>query len=90
MFKAQSESYAPRFKELERQIKAEVPDAVVRGAVGRTSSFEVIVDDEEVFSKLQIGAFPNMREIVEVVKAASEGEEIRKVTDTESSFCIIL
>ncbi|PRD28633.1 UNVERIFIED_CONTAM: Mien1 [Trichonephila clavipes] len=80
--------YEPRFKELERQVLQAVPDADVRGAVGRKSSFEVIVNDVEIFSKLTVGKFPSIPEVVEAVKAASNNEEVKLVTGTES--CIIL
>ncbi|GFT74914.1 hypothetical protein NPIL_228081 [Nephila pilipes] len=58
------------------------------GFVGRKSSFEVNVNDVEVFSKLTVGKFPNILEVVEVVKAADNDEEVKTVTGTES--CIIL
>ncbi|GIY89065.1 hypothetical protein CDAR_268531 [Caerostris darwini] len=74
--------------ELERQVLQAVPDAVIRGAVGRPLSFEVLVNDIEVFSKLKLDKFPSIPEVVEVVKAANNDEEIKPVTGTES--CIIL
>lgn len=76
--------YAPRFQELQRKILEAVPEATVRGAVGRQSSFEITINDVEVFSKLQMGSFPNFIEVVEVVKAARDGHDIEKVKSTES------
>ncbi|GFR03464.1 mien1 [Trichonephila clavata] len=58
------------------------------GAVGRKSSFEVTVNDVEIFSKLTVGKFPSIPEVVEAVKAANNNEEVKPVTGTES--CIIL
>ncbi|XP_035224811.1 migration and invasion enhancer 1-like [Stegodyphus dumicola] len=74
--------------ELQKKILNAVPEAVVRGAVGRESSFEIIINDEEVFSKLKVGKFPNFDEVVDVVKAVHEGKEVREVIGTES--CVIM
>ena len=66
--------YAPRFKQLQKKILAVVPEAVVNGAVGRESSFEVTINDVEVYSKLKKGSFPNFDKIVEMVKKSHEGK----------------
>ncbi|CAL1293040.1 unnamed protein product, partial [Larinioides sclopetarius] len=52
------------------------------------TSFEVTINDVEVFSKLTVGKFPSIQEVVEIVKAASNGEEITTVTGTEG-MCVI-
>jgi len=71
--------YAPRFKDLQKKILAVVPEAVVNGAVGRESSFEVSINDVEVYSKLKSGSFPNFSKVVQEVKNVSEGKEPSKI-----------
>ncbi|RNA07666.1 migration and invasion enhancer 1 [Brachionus plicatilis] len=64
LFKSKSNiGYGSRFRELQRTILAEVPNAQVTGSVGRSASFEVTVNGNLVFSKLQKGSFPNFDDI---------------------------
>ena len=44
---------------LHLKILKEIPDAKVEGRVGRTSSFEVTINDKLVYSKLELGNFPD-------------------------------
>ncbi|KAI1904157.1 hypothetical protein AGOR_G00002790 [Albula goreensis] len=60
-------------------IRRQVPEANVSGNVGRRTSFEVTVNDKLIFSKLKAGAFPDNKEVVEMVKRASKGETVEKV-----------
>ncbi|XP_027042795.1 migration and invasion enhancer 1-like, partial [Pocillopora damicornis] len=82
--------YAPRYRELADKIKADVPEANVVGQVGRTSSFEVMVNGKLIFSKLEQGSFPSFKEIVVVVRDCSQGKEPCEVTEKEESSCILL
>jgi selT/selW/selH-like putative selenoprotein len=51
-------------------IETAVPDVEMSEAVGRTSSFEVVVDGAHTaFSKLRVGTFPDNRALVEEIKA---------------------
>jgi selT/selW/selH-like putative selenoprotein len=52
---------------LEREFKDQVQ---VTMEVGRTSSFEVTIDGNEVYSKLKSGGFPTSQTIIDAVKAA--------------------
>jgi hypothetical protein len=48
----------------ERELKKLVPGVDFEGEEGRSSSFEVVVDDKFVaYSKLAKGAFPNFAEV---------------------------
>jgi selenoprotein W-related protein len=69
-------------------ILAKVPEAVVDGRVGRRSSFEVKINDEIIFSKLDNGSFPDFDEIVSQVENVKSGKKIEKVTKTQSG-CVI-
>lgn len=44
-------------------ILAEVPGAIVDGRVGRRSSFEVTINNKQVFSKLAQGGFPEFEKV---------------------------
>lgn len=66
--------YKPRFEELATVIKTKVPQAEVTGIVGRSSSFEVTVNDTLIFSKLERNSFPDFDEIVDAVIAVEGGE----------------
>jgi len=81
--------YEPRFKELERQIKAEVPEAEVEGFIGRSTSFEVTIDNQVAFSKLERGAFPDFTEVVAVVKEAVKSGKVGTVVGTQTGGCTI-
>ncbi|PWS21584.1 hypothetical protein DKP78_22815, partial [Enterococcus faecium] len=52
-----------------------MPDAVVTGSTGRSTSFEVKVNDQLVYSKLRTHGFPDTKEIVKAVQKVSSGEE---------------
>lgn len=80
----------PRYQELARQIKATVPEAEVEGVVGRSTSFEVTVNGELIFSKLQIGSFPDFDEIVAQVEVAHQGGKPSQVEGTQGGSCKIL
>ncbi|CAF4525757.1 unnamed protein product, partial [Didymodactylos carnosus] len=51
--------YEPRYQVLREQILRKVPESTVTGAQGRSSSFEVTLNNKEIFSKLKVGQFPN-------------------------------
>ena len=70
-------------------LKAAVPGAQVHGQVGRRTSFEVKVNDQEIFSKLKTHAFPDFKDVVNIVKDVSEGGKPSTVERTESC-CVIL
>ena len=69
--------------------KAAVPGAQVHGQVGRRTSFEVKVNDQEIFSKLKTHAFPDFKDVVNIVKDVSEGGKPSTVERTKSC-CVIL
>ncbi len=83
--------YTPRYEELAALIKQNIPEAQIFGIIGRTTSFEVKVNDTIIHSKLSTKAFPDFDEVVTIVQeTATKGTEPSKVTKTQSSFCNIL
>ncbi len=51
-----------------------VDDAKVVIEVGRSSSFEITINDKLVYSKLAAGTFPSFPEIVAQVEQAADGK----------------
>jgi len=82
--------YAPRYRELRKMILREVPAAVVNGNVGRASSFEVKINNKQIFSKLSNGNFPSFEKVVEEAIKASKNVETDEVTEVQESYCNIL
>ena len=70
-------------------LKAAVPGAQIHGKVGRQTSFEVLVNGQEIYSKLKTHAFPDFRDVVSIVKDVSEGGKPSTVEKTESC-CVLL
>lgn len=70
-------------------ILSKVPNANVTGATGRKTSFEVTINEQVVFSKLKIGAFPDFAQIADQVENASTGKPVQEVTGTQSSSCSV-
>mmetsp|Transcript_171140 Transcript_171140/g.416095 ORF Transcript_171140/g.416095 Transcript_171140/m.416095 type:complete len:88 (+) Transcript_171140:97-360(+) len=54
--------------ELANEVKRALPDAKVSGFVGRSSSFEIYVNDHIIFSKLGAHFFPDSGDVVGVLK----------------------
>uniref|UniRef100_A0A8C7DSG9 Selenoprotein W n=1 Tax=Oncorhynchus kisutch TaxID=8019 RepID=A0A8C7DSG9_ONCKI len=56
--------YEPRYKKLQQAVAVEFPGAEVSGFVGRkVSSFELEINGELVFSKLETGGFPMEKDV---------------------------
>ncbi|XP_033112374.1 migration and invasion enhancer 1-like [Anneissia japonica] len=81
--------YKSRFLELQSQIQSAVPEAEVTGSVGRDQSFEVSLNDQMLFSKLDSGGFPNNDQIVKQV-VNYDGGNVDQVTDISFPGCSIL
>lgn len=82
--------YGPRYQELHRAVLAEVPTAEVTGQVGRSSSFEVTVNDKLIFSKLKLGGFPAAEDVIASIREAEKGLEAKEITTAQSPGCSIL
>jgi len=52
-------------------------------------SFEVLIDEVNVFSKLKEGLFPDFDETASVVESVQNGNKPTMVTNTQSSSCTI-
>ncbi|XP_072255206.1 migration and invasion enhancer 1-like [Pyxicephalus adspersus] len=80
--------YEPRYRELANEIKQLVPDAEISGGVGRTGSFEIKVNNELIFSKLECGGFPYPEDILEAVTNIRDGQKVKKIARNKKSCTI--
>ncbi|XP_046742057.1 migration and invasion enhancer 1 [Diprion similis] len=78
-----------QFLEMADAIRKDVPTAEVSGSEGRQASFEVQVNGELVYSKLQTMAFPDYEAVAELAKEVSQGEPVRKIKKEQPIDCAI-
>lgn len=82
--------YASRFEELATQIRSSVPTADVLGKEGRRGTFEVSVNGTLVYSKLSTMAFPDFKNVTDIVSDAANGKDVVPVSKQQPIDCIIL
>ena len=82
--------YGPKYRQLASTIIEAVPSAQCSGKVGRSSSFEVVVDGKLIYSKLQNGSFPCYSDIAKAVQALKNDETVPEIKEQEQGSCIIL
>lgn len=54
------------------------------------ASFEVQVNDELVYSKLQTLAFPDFVAIADMIKDVSTGKPVKKIDQQQAADCVVL
>uniref|UniRef100_A0A3B4C9D4 Migration and invasion enhancer 1 n=1 Tax=Pygocentrus nattereri TaxID=42514 RepID=A0A3B4C9D4_PYGNA len=81
--------YGPRYQELKQVVISEFPEAEVSGFVGRQGSFEVELNGQLVFSKLETGGFPYEDDVMNAIQNAHEGKPVEKITKSRPP-CVIL
>ncbi|KAI5097267.1 selenoprotein W2a, partial [Silurus meridionalis] len=81
--------YEPRYQELKRVVIAEFPDAEVSGFVGRQGSFEIEINGQLIFSKLETSGFPYEDDVMETIQKAYDGKPVEKITKSRPP-CVIL
>ena len=70
-------------------IIAAVPTARVQGRVGRSTSFEVVLNGKCIWSKLGNGSLPDFQSVIDSVQQCVSTGEITIVTKAEE-MCTIL
>uniref|UniRef100_A0A671YE51 Selenoprotein W, 2b n=1 Tax=Sparus aurata TaxID=8175 RepID=A0A671YE51_SPAAU len=78
--------YGPRYQELALAVQGEFPDAAVSGFVGRQGSFEIVINEQLIFSKLETGGFPYEDD---VIQCAADGKPVEKITKSRAP-CVIM
>uniref|UniRef100_A0A3Q1GEF8 Migration and invasion enhancer 1 n=1 Tax=Acanthochromis polyacanthus TaxID=80966 RepID=A0A3Q1GEF8_9TELE len=81
--------YGPRYQELQRVVEGEFPDADVSGFVGRSSSFEIKINGQLIFSKLELGGFPQEDDVMNAIQDAYNGKPMAKITKSRPP-CVIM
>uniref|UniRef100_A0A3Q4G7Y9 Migration and invasion enhancer 1 n=1 Tax=Neolamprologus brichardi TaxID=32507 RepID=A0A3Q4G7Y9_NEOBR len=81
--------YEPRYRELAHVVKGEFSDADVTGFVGRSSSFEIEINGQLVFSKLETGGFPYEDDVMNAIQNAYDGKPLQKITKSRAP-CVIM
>ncbi|KAG5280066.1 hypothetical protein AALO_G00084530 [Alosa alosa] len=75
--------------ELKRVVTAEFPEAEVSGFVGRQGSFEIEINGQLIFSKMETSGFPYEDDVMDAIQKASEGKPVEKITKSRPP-CVIL
>ncbi|KAL7850399.1 hypothetical protein SRHO_G00197480 [Serrasalmus rhombeus] len=75
--------------ELKQVVIAEFPEAEVSGFVGRQGSFEIELNGQLVFSKLETGGFPYEDDVMYAIQNAHDGKPVGKITKSRPP-CVIL
>ena len=65
-------NYEPRALSLREELGQAFPDVNGGHTPGNTGAFEVFVNEDLLFSKVQLGRFPNDGEIVNLIKEFKE------------------
>lgn len=70
-------------------VTAEFPEAEVSGFVGRQGSFEIEINGQLIFSKMETSGFPYEDDVMDAIQKASEGKPVEKITKSRPP-CVIL
>uniref|UniRef100_A0A3B3CLH1 Migration and invasion enhancer 1 n=1 Tax=Oryzias melastigma TaxID=30732 RepID=A0A3B3CLH1_ORYME len=81
--------YEPRYQELISTVKRKFFEAEVSGFVGRSGSFEIEINGQLIFSKLELGGFPYEDDILNAVQNAHDGKPVAKITKSRAP-CVIM
>uniref|UniRef100_A0A673VL54 Selenoprotein W, 2a n=1 Tax=Salmo trutta TaxID=8032 RepID=A0A673VL54_SALTR len=84
--------YEPRYKKLQQAVAVEFPEAEVSGfcdAVVSAGSFELEINGELVFSKLETGGFPMEKDVRDALQNTYDGKQVEKWTRNRPP-CVIL
>ncbi|XP_039749555.1 migration and invasion enhancer 1 [Pararge aegeria] len=74
---------------LAKTIKNSSPEATITCNKGRQGSFEVVVNDKLIYSKLQTMALPDYEEVADVIHQVSNGAEPREIKGQQPVNCSI-
>uniref|UniRef100_A0A3B3HI67 Migration and invasion enhancer 1 n=2 Tax=Oryzias latipes TaxID=8090 RepID=A0A3B3HI67_ORYLA len=78
-----------KIDDLASTVKDEFPEAEVSGFVGRSGSFEIQINGQLVFSKLELGGFPYEDDVLNAVQNAHDGKPVQKITKSRAP-CVIM
>ncbi|GAB0094419.1 uncharacterized protein DMENIID0001_097150 [Sergentomyia squamirostris] len=75
--------------DLQKKILKLVPEAQVQCKKGRQGSFEVSINDEQVYSKLSTMAFPDYEDVAKNVQNAENGDKLTPIRQQKITDCVI-
>ncbi|XP_038610328.1 LOW QUALITY PROTEIN: migration and invasion enhancer 1 [Tachyglossus aculeatus] len=78
------------YLELASAVKEENPDIDIQPRPGGgTGAFEIEINGQLVFSKLENGGFPYEKDLMEAIRRASLGEPLEKITNSRPPCSIL-
>ncbi|XP_032091599.1 migration and invasion enhancer 1 isoform X2 [Thamnophis elegans] len=63
--------FEPAYLELASAVKEEYPDVEIESRLGDTGTFEIEINGQLIFSKLENGGFPYEKDLIEAIRRAS-------------------
>ncbi|THD20881.1 hypothetical protein D915_008263 [Fasciola hepatica] len=83
--------YEVLLRPLLQRLEHEIPEAQVTTRISVRDSFEVKYNGYLLFSKLELGGFPNMDRLVDCLRNCVNGLPPVKITESEHRFyCALL
>uniref|UniRef100_A0A8C3SLF8 Migration and invasion enhancer 1 n=1 Tax=Chelydra serpentina TaxID=8475 RepID=A0A8C3SLF8_CHESE len=77
------------YLELASAVKEEYPDIEIESRLGGKGAFEIEINGQLIFSKLENGGFPYEKDLIEAIRRARNGEPLEKITNSRPP-CVIL
>ncbi|CAB3976553.1 Hypothetical predicted protein [Paramuricea clavata] len=80
-------AYKLLFAEMSSWVRRKTPAAECTGKNGPEGAFEIFVDGQKVFSKLERNGYPVLNEIATAIENYSKGKPVVEVTKTARRKC---
>ncbi|XP_006865923.1 PREDICTED: migration and invasion enhancer 1-like [Chrysochloris asiatica] len=77
------------YLELASAVKEQYPGIKIELLLGETGAFEMEINGQLIFSKLENGVFPYEKDLMDAIRIASNGEPLEKITNSRPP-CVIL
>ncbi|KAM3922137.1 migration and invasion enhancer 1 [Leptodactylus fuscus] len=81
--------FKSHYEELASAVLEEFPDVCIDSRPGGTGAFEIEINGQLVFSKLELGGFPHEKDLMMAIRKAMNGEPVEKITNSRAP-CVIL
>ncbi|XP_029428625.1 migration and invasion enhancer 1 isoform X2 [Rhinatrema bivittatum] len=81
--------FESHYQELASVIKEHHPDISIDSRPGPTGAFEIEINGQLVFSKLELGGFPYEKDLMLAIRRAIIGQPLEKITNCRAP-CVIL
>lgn len=81
--------FKSHYEELALAVREEFPQVSIDSRPGGTGAFEIEINGQVVFSKLELGGFPYEKDLLEAIRKALNGEPVEKISNSQAP-CVIL